>query len=69
VDHLIIVTIICALRVQFGKTPLTTAHNEGFIECVKLLLQAGAHVAEEVKHNLHTAASSLFLSVACIVCR
>ena len=53
-DHLIIVTIICALRVQFGKTPLTTAHNEGFIECVKLLLQAGAdaNIADEVNHNL-----------------
>jgi hypothetical protein len=42
VDHLIIVTIICLLCVQFERTPLLYACERGHTECAKLLLQAGA---------------------------
>ena len=53
-DHLIIITIIRGLCLQGGWTPLITACFGGFIECVKLLLQAGAdaNIADEVNHNL-----------------
>jgi hypothetical protein len=70
VDYLIIITTICALCVQDGWTPLHCACFGGHAECAKLLLQAGADADKvtEVNHNLHTGASSLFLSVVCIVC-
>ena len=53
-DHLIIITIIRGLCMQYGRTPLITACDGGFIECVKLLLQAGAdaNIADQVNHNL-----------------
>jgi hypothetical protein len=69
VDHLIIVTIICLLCVQFERTPLLYACSRGHTECAKLLLQAGADAnkVDEVNHNLQTGASSLFLLLVCIV--
>jgi hypothetical protein len=63
VDHLIIVTIICVLRVQDEWTPLYIACDRGHTECVKLLLQAGADANKEktkVNHDLQTGASSFF---------
>ena len=56
--------------VQDDRTPLHNACGRGHTKCAELLLQAGADVDKgtKVNHNLHTAASSLFLSVVCNVC-
>jgi len=69
VGHLIMITSICALCVQDGRTPLFIACEENFPECIKLLLQAGADAdkADEVNHNLHTDATSIFHLGVCIV--